>query len=175
MRRLPNPCVVDTNVAIVANGASEQADDDLTLECIEAIMTLTKRGGVVLDDDDRIVSEYRHKLSLAGQPGTGDMFLKWIHDNQWNEERCELRQVTCTDEDEQRFEEFPDCGELAAFDVSDRKFVAVANAGTTKAAILQAVDFKWWGWKGALEKCGIPVHFIDDAAAEAGFEAKMNK
>lgn len=172
MSRIPRPCLVDTNVAIVANGKSEQADEDLVEKCIDAILEITTKGGLVIDSEDRIFDEYRQNLSLSGQPGTGDAFMKWVHDFRWQAELCEMRDVTCLDEDEQVFEEFPTADDLREFDRSDRKFVAVANAGKC-CPILQAVDFKWWGWKDALALAGITVHFIDEAAAEAGYRSHL--
>lgn len=168
MSRVPRPCLVDTNVAIVANGQSEQADEDLVERCIDAILEITTKGGLVIDSADRIFDEYRQNLSLSGQPGTGDAFMKWVHDFRWQTELCEMRGVTCVDEDEQVFEEFPSHEGLREFDRNDRKFVAVANAGKPRP-ILQAVDFKWWGWKDALAIAGITVHFVDEKAAEAGY------
>lgn len=173
MAESPSICVVDTNVPITANGQSLQADDLLTEKCIDAILEITARCRLVLDDEDRIFEEYRHKLSLKGQPGTGDMFMKWVHDNRYNPAYCELRTITCTNEDEQIYNEFPDHPDLKNFDVSDRKFVAVANAEDCKAPILQAVDSKWWGWKDALKACGIVVRFVDEAAAEFAYRKKM--
>ena len=166
MKRIPRSCLVDTNVAVVANG-KDNHPDPLVEKCIDAIVQITQGGGLVLDDADRIFSEYRNNLSLKGQPGTGDAFVKWVNDNQWNVEKCERRAVTCLDEQEQLFEEFPKSEALLDFDRSDRKFVAVANTGK-RCPILQAVDFKWWGWKEALAECGIRVVFIDEKAAEAG-------
>lgn len=173
MAKLPKPCIVDTNVAIVANEKSEQAPVDLIIRCIEAIQSITAQGQIALDESGLIFEEYRHKLSLAGQPGTGDLFMKWVHDNQWNPAYCERREIHCSNETEQVFDEFPTDAGLAEFDISDRKFVAVANAGAKKIPILQAVDDKWWGWKDALAKCGIQVLFLDPNAAERGYKSKM--
>ena len=170
MNHLPRPCVVDTNVPIVANGNSPQAGEDLVEMCIDALLTITKEGGLVIDSDGRIFEEYRWNLSLSGQPGTGDLFMKWVHDHQWQPEFCERRDITCLDEVEQKFAEFPDAAGLEDFDRSDRKFVAVANAGDEKRPILEAVDFKWWGWREALTAVGIQVVFLDEAAAEAGYQ-----
>ena len=172
MTRLPRPCIVDTNVAIVANGRSEQADDALTEKCIDIILQITETGGLVLDSDGRIFDEYWQNLNLSGQPGTGDLFVKWVHDFQWRPEFCEQRQIHCLNEDEQEFAEFPKNENLQDFDVSDRKFVAVANAGS-HCPILQAVDFKWWGWKDTLADEGIDVVFVDDKAAEEGYRKHM--
>ena len=49
------------------------------------------------------------------------------------------------------------------FDLSDRKFVAVANAHQEKPPILEGTDSKWWGWKDALAEVGIKVVFLDEA------------
>lgn len=168
MSKIPRPCLVDTNVAVVANGKSPQADDDLVEKCIDAILEVTAKGGLVVDSDDRIFDEYRDNLSLSGQPGTGDAFMKWVHDHRWNPGFCEMRAITCTDESNQLFEEFPDHHGLASFDVDDRKFVALANSGSPRP-ILQAVDFKWWGWKDSLAEVGIRVCFLDESAAETGY------
>lgn len=53
--------------------------------------------------------------------GTGDAFLKWVHDHQRNPERCERRRNTCLNEQEQEFTEFPSSEALRALDPSDRK------------------------------------------------------
>lgn len=105
---------------------------------------------------------------------SGAPFLIWVLRNQWDQTRCEMRPLNCTDEDHQMFEEFPDHEGLSDFDISDRKFVAVANAGEEKPPILQAVDFKWWGWKDALAAVGITVHFVDEEAAERGYQEHLD-
>lgn len=169
MKHLPRPCLVDTNVPIVANGKSEQADDSLVEACIDAILELTRKGGLVVDDGGLIFEEYRQNLSFSGQPGTGDAFMKWVHDHQWNLDYCERRPITLLEGDDRVFAEFPIAAALQEFDASDRKFVAVANATEPKRPILEAVDFKWWGWKDALAVEGIEVIFLDEAAAEAGY------
>jgi len=171
---MPRLRLVDTNVAIVANGNSEQATENLPERCIDALLEITKNGGLVMDDGGRIFEEYMNKLNLAGRPGMGDSFLKWVHDHQWNPNWCEMRTLTCLDEDEQEFEEFPAHPKLEDFDVSDRKFVATANAGDPKAEILQAVDFKWWEWKDALAEVGIKVVFLDEVAAEQGYQNHLD-
>jgi hypothetical protein len=173
MKKIPKWCLVDTNVAIVANGKSEQADDALVEKCIDAILKITSKGGLVLDAGDLIYDEYRQNLSLSGQPGTGDVFVKWVHDFRWQPEFCERRDINCLDDAEQTFLEFPEAGTLREFDRSDRKFVAVANAAEPKRPILEAVDFKWWGWREGLAAEGISVIFLDEEAAEEGYRRHM--
>ena len=58
------------------------------------------------------------------------------------------------------YDEFPNHQGLINFDLSDRKYIAVANAHHEKPPILQATDSKWWGWKDALAEAGITVHFL---------------
>lgn len=169
MKSLPEYCLVDTNVPIVANGHSEQADDALIEKCIDAIVEITRRGGLVLDEGGLIFEEYLQNLHLRGQPGTGDQFIKWVYENQWCPDLCERRTITPLDNDPRGFAEFPAAPALADFDSSDRKFVAAANAAEPKRPILEAVDFKWWGWKDALAAAGIQVVFLDEAAAKAGY------
>jgi hypothetical protein len=173
MNHLPRPCLVDTNVPVVANGHSPQAGDDLVEKCIDVLLEITNAGGLVIDSEGRIFEEYRQNLNLSGQPGTGDLFMKWVQDHQWIPELCERRDVTCLDEAEQEFAEFPATDTLEDFDRGDRKFVAVANAGEPKRPILEAVDFKWWGWRQALQTVGIQVVFVDEASAEAGYRKHL--
>jgi hypothetical protein len=166
----PQFCIVDTNVALAANGNSEQCSNKLAATCVDLLLQIKASGKIALDPADRIVSEYRNKLNPSGQQGVGNAFLVWVLRNQWNTEKCEMRNITCIDEDHQEFEEFPDHEDLQNFDISDRKFIAVANGGDVKPPILQAVDFKWWGWKDALAEAGIEVIFVDEDAARKGYE-----
>ena len=171
--RLPNQLLVDTNVPILANGTDKLDWSLLAGKCIDLILEIVKKGGLVLDDQNRIFDEYRDYLHFAGCPGVGDLFMKWVHDNQWNSAVCTRVSITCQDESNQVFAEFPDHPELKNFDVDDRKFVAVAHASPCKAPIIQAVDFKWWGWRLALEEAGIEVVFVDEDLAKKGYQAHL--
>lgn len=162
MTVFPKKCLVDTNVPKTANLAldPENIPEELNqcvLACIEAIDHVIKKGGLVIDAENEIFDEYRKQLSLKGQPGVGDRFMKWVHDNQWK--FPEADRVTITKNGES-YDEFPDHAALINFDNSDRKFVAVANAHCAKPTILQATDSKWWGWNDALVEVGIPVCFL---------------
>jgi hypothetical protein len=152
-----SPCVVDTNVPLTANSG---VDPKCVLACVGAIRALMQSGHIVIDDKFRIISEYKHKLSPSGQPGVGDAFLKWVLTNQTNPKRCTRVELTPQQHDPRDFEEFPSDEALAAFDPSDRKFVAVSCAHPERPPILQAVDSKWWGLREALESCGVNVHFL---------------
>ena len=93
--------------------------------------------GMVIDDGDEIFNEYRGQLAMQGQPGIGDIFMKWVHDNSWNPDKVKRVSITPSNSS---YEEFPEHDGLVDFDNSDRKFVAVANAHPDKPPILQATD-----------------------------------
>jgi len=88
MSKLPQKCLFDTNVPKNANLAIDPVDipDELTacvLACVEAVEHVVKKGGLVVDSGEEIFDEYRNNLSMSGQPGVGDRFMKWVHDNRW--------------------------------------------------------------------------------------------
>ncbi len=146
--------VVDTNVVMVANRQHETSYACVN-NCAQALLTIKKLGVIVIDDKGLILNEYRTNCSPHGQPGIGSAFVRWIYDNLGRTELVKRVAITPRTEPPRYFEEFPEHLELADFDPSDQKFVAVANARPLKPHILQALDSKWWGWKVALSECGI--------------------
>jgi len=152
--------VVDTNVAVVANHR-DGGSYACASKCARALLNIKNRGALAIDDGDRILSQYRIYCSVAGQPGPGDSFVRWIHDN-----RGRLDLVHCVairanaGTQKHQFAEFPEHGGLDSFDPADEIFVAVANGHPDKPTILQASDSKWHGWSDALKECGIGVEFL---------------
>lgn len=174
---LPEKCLVDTNVPKTANLATQpdpasDVPDCCVLACIEAIEHVISRRTLVMDAGDEIFDEYRQQLSMRGQPGVGDRFMKWVHDNRWSFSNSDRVAITKNGDS---YDEFPDHDGLKEFDKSDRKFVAVANAHSEKPPILQATDSKWWGWKEALEEVGITVHFLCPEYADTKHTEKMGR
>jgi hypothetical protein len=162
--KLPKICIVDVNVGIAANGEADVcAACELT--CIEWLQAIMERGLVAIDDGGRIFDEYMTHLRLAGEPNVGDEFIKWVHDNEWQPERCERVPITPTN-DGWMFAEFPHDPALANFDRSDRKYVAVAAACAAlvgPATILNATDSDWKHHQAALAANGVPVvHLCPD-------------
>lgn len=175
MAKLPKKYVVDTNVPKTANRTVDPAaipDDllDCVSTCVEIIEQVVNQGGLVIDSGDEIFDEYRQQLHMAGQPGVGDRFMKWVHDNRWNLPDTDRVMITKTGES---YAEFPEHDGLVHFDRSDRKFVAVANAHPDQPPILQATDSKWWGWQGALQEVGVTVHFVCPAYVQAKYAEKI--
>ena len=120
--------VVDTNVPVVANGRTKQADPDCVIACIEALTEIRDQGVIMLDDALLILKEYMGNLSMSGQPGPGDFFMKWVWTIQAHPNHCQQVTITPRTDDPTNFVEFPLDTGLAGFDRSDRKFVAVALA-----------------------------------------------
>ena len=129
--------VVDTNVAIVANGRNTHADNLCQLTCVEELESLIKNGTVAVDIQGLILGEYANHLYWSGRPGVGDAFFKYIADNQYRNDRVRRVPITPTEDDRKGFEELP----VNTFDRSDRKFLAVAVVAD--AAVLNATDSDW--------------------------------
>ena len=132
-----NAYVVDTNVAIAANGRNTHADYACRFDCIETLEAICREAVVVLDDGDLIFEEYRSRLSFRGAPGTGDKFLKHVHDRMYGGSRVKRVPITPCSDALRGFEELPEND----FDPSDRKFLAVAVVA--QAEILNATDSDW--------------------------------
>ena len=151
--------VVDTNVAVVANGHHQAAGSECVQACIAALIE-TRQQLILVDDGFRFFTEYRRLLRHSGQPGVGDAFFKWLWDNQGNPERCYQVAITPVDHSESDFAEFPTDAELAKFDAADRKFVAVALASGLSPTVLNASDTGWWIFREPLARNGVTVEFL---------------
>ncbi len=153
--------VVDTNVAVVAQGASQQADQACVDACIDALDSVTKAGGLILDAADEIVDEYLTNLGHAGKPGIGRAFAKWARDYRFNDDLVTRVHVTRrSDGGWRQFDQFPDRQDLATFHKDDQKFVAVAVASGEGTPVLNAVDSDWWNHRAALTAAGISIVFL---------------
>src|SRR5207245_8723519 len=58
------------------------------------------------------------------------------------------------------FAEFPRDPALEGFDLSDRKFVAVARASRHSPTVLNAVDSDWRIYEEPLKRHGVEVEFL---------------
>ena len=144
-------CVVDTNVAIVANTRDTHADLRCQLACIEKLGRLVKQGVVAVDETGFIMGEYAGYLSHSGQPGMGDAFFKHIFDHQYQDRRVRRVSVTPSNDDRKGFEELPE----NSFDRSDQVFLAVALV--SEATVLNATDSDWDEHAGLMEELGVAV------------------
>ena len=150
--------IVDTNVILVANGLHSKVDEECVLACRRKLTEIVEGGRVSIDEHGLILTEYGSMTRPWAGKREGDVFLKWLLQNQGNPSRCD--RVALTEHSTRGFESFPDHPDLEDFDKSDRKFVAVAAAHGHKPPIAQAADSKWLGWAPALLKSGITVEFL---------------
>ncbi len=149
--------VVDTNVLIAANGRKTHADLACQLSCIEALEKIISNEIIVIDDLGLIMDEYERHCSYKGEPGVGDYFFKYVHDNQLVYSKCLVAKLTWDDRIENSFLEFPDHPDLISFDFSDRKFVAVSISSNVNPDIYNATDSDWADHKAALDDVHISV------------------
>ncbi len=143
--------VVDTNVAIVANGGNKEVGLTCQRNCVEKLESLVKSETIVVDEGGLIVREYRKHLSPSGSPRVGDIFFKHVWDEQYSASRVQRVAITPTD-DQKGFEELP----KNKFDRSDRKFLAVAVKA--KAVVLNATDSDWKEHEPLMKRLGVKVH-----------------
>ena len=143
--------VVDTNVAIAANGRDTHADLACQLDCIEKLETICREAVIVLDDGDLIFEEYSNHLFFKGAPGTGDKFFKHVYDHKYSESRVRLVPITPSSDDLRGYQQLPE----NEFDPSDRKFLAVAVVA--KAEILNATDSDWSEQEALISDLGVSV------------------
>jgi hypothetical protein len=156
--------VVDTNVLLVASDMAEQADNLCVRTCIEELDSIQfGESLLVLDATGLIVEEYSNKLTPNGDR-IGDRFLRWLLANQFDPALCNLSLITpIYDHDGMSiisFDEFPKDPLLASFDISDRKFVAVAVAHPAQPEILNAADSDWRTAEPTLNNYGVSVRFL---------------
>lgn len=175
MTAFPLRCVIDTNVAVTANGANDGAPATCVASSAKALALVMSKGHVFVDAGgrSRIVDEYRKHLRAAGEPGPGDAFLKWILTNEWSGQRVTRVVITPKSVDGDDFHELPPPPENTVYDPSDRMFLAVAAAHPERPSILQSFDSKWWGWRAALGEIGVAIHFLCEEAIEAKYNEKM--
>jgi hypothetical protein len=149
--------VIDTNVGVVANGRNcRQADIACRLACIKKlkecveILNDKKQGYVIIDSGNEIFEEYKSYFNFRGQSGTGDMFFKVLNERRFSTNNCE--QVEINKDGNWGYEEFPHDKDLRDFDLSDRKFVAVAIQSLNSPVILNATDSDWYIYRKSLKK-----------------------
>ena len=146
--------VVDTNVAIAANGRDTHADLRCQRASIDWLEYLAAQGVVAVDEAGEILDEYSGYLRHSGGPGMGDAFCRHLFNNLHQVGRVHRVQVTRSDDDRRGFEELP----VNHFDRSDRKFLAVAVVA--KAVVLNATDSDWAEHNALMKKLDVKVDQI---------------
>ncbi len=143
--------VMDTNVAVAANGRDTHADTACQLACVKRIRALIDEGILGVDDKGLIVKEYADRLNFSGAPGAGDAFFRYVFDQQYREDRIRRVTVHPSSDVDRGFEELP----TNDFDPSDRKFLAVAVVAD--AVVLNATDSDWEEHADLMNELGVGV------------------
>ncbi len=142
--------VIDTNVAISANGRNTHASMACQFACLE-LLESCRELNICLDNQNLIMDEYAKHLSYSGQPDVGDMFFKYLHDNQYSSKKIHRVKITPIADIQQGFEELS----KNQLDPSDRKFLATAVV--SKATIVNATDSDWKEQQALLESLNIVI------------------
>lgn len=142
--------VIDSNVAIVANGRSPQASILCQIACVE-LLRCHKQLLICLDESSLIMDEYAKHLCYAGSPGVGDVFFKYLYDNQYAKKNINLVTINQSTDEKRGFEELP----ANNFDPSDRKFLATAVSGGAQVA--NATDSDWAEQQELMDRLNITV------------------
>lgn len=158
------PVIVDTNVLLVASGLHPEAKEACQLACNNILIQIqTGNQKIVLDDIGLIIAEYGNMLNPR-KSRAGDIFLLWLLNNRHIPTHCdEVSIYPIYDYDGTsiiNFAEFPQDEQLANFDLSDRKFVAVAIAHLEHPPILNATDSDWNAVREILTTYGLTVESL---------------
>lgn len=146
--------VVETNVAISANGRDTHASMACQYACItflEELVAPKKRTQIVLDELGLIFTEYSNHLHYKGQPGVGDVFFKYLHDHMYLRKKIKRVPITPIADEARGFNELPP----NPVDKSDRKFLAAAIV--SKAGVVNALDTDWHEKVGFVNSIGVNV------------------
>ena len=143
--------VVDTNVAIVANGRNTHADEQCRRGCERMLQSVVAGEIVAIDDSGSILTEYAKYLREFRQPGTGSAFFKHVFDSQFDPTRVRRVPLTPSEDHRRSFDELPP----NTFDPSDRKFLAVAVVA--RAVVLNATDSDWNEHQALTDGLGVEV------------------
>jgi len=130
------------------------------------LKVLLQEGTIVVDQGGEIISEYRRHCNPSGQPGVGDRFFQVV----LMSFGARVERVPLTAHEARTFLEFPDDPELLGFDLSDRKFAAVARKA--EVPVVNSTDTDWLEHRSALERNGVAVEFVCGASADGWFVAE---
>ena len=147
-------CIVDANVLVVANGRNTNASRFCREKSILFLSQAISSWRLNVDDSNEIMAEYRSHCNSSGQPGVGDRFYQLLLSNYTSK----VRRTTLTKEQDGTFSNFPRNPDLDNFDISDRKYVALAV--TINAPVFNSTDTDWINHKAALNESGVEIEFL---------------
>lgn len=144
--------VIETNVAISANGKNTHASLECQLACVTFLSkVVARKEPIAIDELGLILEEYAKYLNYSGQPEVGDEFFKYLNDHQYYSDQVLRVQITPNNEPERGFDELP----INSMDPSDRKFLVVALV--SKGRVVNALDSDWHENIEAINEMGVQV------------------
>ena len=148
--------IIDSNVAVIANRQNNDVQLECQDACIDFIIEAKTKCVVLIDNNDEIRSEYAGILKEGRPYELGTLFLIHLYQNQWNPKKVRLVELDKTPLGD--FVDFPTTADLSTFDMSDRKFAALAKK--TGVPVTNATDSDWATSVVHLANNGITVNFL---------------
>lgn len=149
--------VVDTNVPVVANGRGvdiHPVNPDCREATVQFLLRIRKnKEKIILDNQGKVLAEYKGRLRPSGEPGVGDRFYHEVLRNPMMIERVDLPK-----RGDGEYRDLPQDVIDSGFDRSDRKFAALAKR--ENAPVVNAVDSDWLDARDLLAANGIRVEFL---------------
>jgi len=146
--------VIDTNVAIVANGDSERVTIECRLAAVTLLQKAVQKGVIFVDSAGAIQDEYRRYLNPRGEPGIGDRFYLEVI----NSDPKKVARIDVEKDGEGHYVDLPQEIIDSEFDHGDRVFAAVAKKSDSK--VYNTVDTDWVEHRELIEGCGVPIIFL---------------
>lgn len=149
-------CVVDTNVAVIANGRPDPTDPRppaiaCRIAAVKFLTAVVNSGTVLLDAEGAIQGEYRRHLNPRGAPGVGDRFYQVVYQSSPNL----VERVALLKRPDGEYADLPQSLIDAGFDPSDRKFAALAHK--ERVPVHNATDSDWIEHSTTLVSEGVDV------------------
>ena len=146
--------IFDTNVAIVANGATENVCKQCILNSVTVLSEAINKGIILVDLNGDIQNEYRRHLNASGQPGVGDRFYQEVI----NSSPSVVCRVELDIDLDGEYLDLPEAIRNSKFDPSDRKFAALS--AKTDTPVYNCVDSDWVEHIEIIRECDLKVEFV---------------
>lgn len=174
INKMKNKIIMDTNVAAKAATPIEECKDEelnLQKECMVFIKDFVDNPGskLVLDADYEISKEYRNRISM--NTPAGKKFWRWFNSYQSRISAADF--VKLEKDAEGNYKMFPTEERTKEFDLSDRKFIALARTHSEHPPVVEAADGKWLGYKDVFEEYGVHIEFLDMEYARMMYDRKV--
>lgn len=163
--------IVDTNVPLTAAGMNSEASERCEVDCGEVISQIMKGEIiVVVDEDERAISEYRNNMYPDPRGTRAGQFLMYVLQNRHRHSRVHTLSIEM--DEHGNYRDYPDNDETwtsavlrcERFDPDDKKWVALAvrfkKETGRDAPIVNAADRCWLAFESHLEAAGVKQEIL---------------